>query len=316
MEHQPVQQLEIPMGSVGILHIFRGPFGNNPEIANHHIAALGKVQLSPDIWIAKLPTDFAKVFIRACEPAHHQVDTDPWDMHLYGFFRRLQGETTLPAQAAIGELCATTALSRLIRPTTIGYRYCGEIIGPSLTNPGVRALTLTGENPDAYVANPAQDYLTPDDETDLRQLMSWVPSDRRMTPRLFRAFWYHERACRSYYLDEKIPIAVRGLESLLTVEKGRGITSRFAARAQQLASEVGVTLSRADFYTAYDLRSALAHGRSFLFDLHATLPASEHGPFYEKLETVLRSAVKQCLLDDSHYQRFVDDAAVKRFYPA
>jgi hypothetical protein len=136
-----------------------------------------------------------------------------------------------------------------------------------------------------------------------------------MHPRVHRALWNHEDAIRTYFLDFRVPTVVAGLESLLTVEKGRGLTERFVPRASKLAAEFGVKLSGAEIQQAYKLRSEVVHGRSFLYDLSGILPQGEHRPLYDKLESLFRSVVKQSLIDETFGLRFASDRAVLEEYP-
>src|SRR5208282_2503771 len=190
------------------------------------------------------------------------------------------------------------ALSRLIRPTTTGNRYCAKIYPQFATDPPIQALLISGANPDVTISDGSQDWLSPEDGLELRQLMPWVSPNKQMPKRVHRALWNHEDAMRTYFLDFRFPIVVAGLEALTTVEKGRGITKRFVRRVGQLATEFGVNLSKREIEQAYDLRSEVAHGRSFLYDLHGVLPQSDHRSLYDKLESLLRTVVKNCVLDE------------------
>lgn len=89
---------------------------------------------------------------------------------------------------------------------------------------------------------------------------------------------------------------------------------RSVRRVRKLATELGIDLSERELARAYELRSELAHGRSFLYDSHKVLLADEHPPLYNKLESLLRAAVKKCLLDEEFARRFADDEAVLKNY--
>jgi hypothetical protein len=207
------------------------------------------------------------------------------------------------------------ALSRLTRPTTIGNRYCAKVYPQPETDPPIQALTISGTNPDVSIGDGSRDWLSPDDGLELRWLMPWISPNKQMVKRVHRALWNHEDAMRTFFLDFRLPIVVAGLEALTTVEKDRGITARFVRRVGKLAAEFGINLSKEDLEQAYKLRSEIAHGRSFLYDLHGVLPQNEHRPLYDKLESLLRATVKRCLLEEEFGRRFGDDEAVLKNYP-
>jgi hypothetical protein len=178
-------------------------------------------------------------------------------------------------------LFTVMALSRLIHPTTIGNRYCAKIYPIPEADPPIEALTTVGANPDVTVGDISRDWLSPSHGEELRQLMPWVPETRPMLERVHRAFWKYEDAARTYFLDSRFPVVVAGLEALITVEKYKN-GSRFVRRVGKLATEFGVNLSETELEQANEVRSELAHGQSFLHDLHTVLPADEQPPFIQQ----------------------------------
>ena len=315
-------QRPLPLDTYVILHIRPGPPWPEPG-KTPHIAVDAPFELSSDIWIERLDKEFAINLQRACEPANHGQYNDVWDRHLYAFVRREpeaeRQQRRLPGTVVRDEgiipLFTVLALSRLVRPTTVGNRYCAKIYSTPETDPIILALTISGANPDVTIADVARDWLTPNDGPELRQLMSWVSPRKQMHPRIHRAFWNHEDAMRTYFLDFRLPVVVAGLESLMTVEKGRGLTDRFVRRVAKLAADFKIQLSDKELRQAYKLRSEVTHGRSFLYDLSGVLPQTEHRPLYDKLESLLRVTVKTCLLDESFGLRFANDQTVLQNYP-
>ncbi len=209
---------------------------------------------------------------------------------------------------------AVMALSRLVHPTTIGNRYCAKIYPAPETDPVIQALTISGTNPDVTFGDTSHDWLSPSHGEELRKLMQWVPESRPMLKRVHRAFWKHEEAARTYFLDSRFPVVVAGLEALVTVEKYKN-GRRFVRRAEKLANEFGISLSQGELEQACELRSELAHAQSFLYDLHHILPADKQPPLYNKLESLLRAAVRKCLLDPQFASRFENDQSVLKEYP-
>jgi hypothetical protein len=144
--------------------------------------------------------------------------------------------------------------------------------------------------------------------------MPWAYKPKWVPKRVNRAFWNHEEAMRTYYLDMRWNLVVSGFEALINVDK-KNSESQFVRRAGNLAKEFGVALSEDELDDAYSLRSKLAHAQGFLFDLTSVLPAHKHRPLYEKLESLFRAILKKCFADEAFGRNFADDAAVKAKWP-
>jgi hypothetical protein len=312
---------QLPLDCYVILHVRGGHPWPDPD-KTPAIAATDPFQLSEDIWIERFDKDFAGNIQKACEPANHGIHNDVRDRHLYAFVRK-EPEAERQAQRLPGvvvrdrgiiPLFVVLALSRLVRPTTTGYRYCAKIYPAPPTDPAIQALVITGSNPDVMIGDLAQDWLSPKDGLELRDLMPWVSSTKEMLPRVNRAFWNHDEAMHTYVLDSRLPMVVGGIEALIQVD-GSNLKRRFARRARQLATEFGVDLSESKLFQAYGLRSELVHAASFLYNSSGSLPKTEHRSLYEKLELLLRLAVKKCLLDPDFAQRFASNEAIEANYP-
>lgn len=297
-----------PGGCYVILHIRAGPPYPDP-IASPQIATDAPFELADSIWVKRLDSEFATHVQRACEPAHYKIDSHVHDRHLYAFMRQIPKDETTRQQGLL-DLLTVIALSRFIQPTTTGDRYCAKVLPHGGSDPPIQGLRLTGVCPDIFLADNSRDWLSPDNGFELRKLMPWVSLDKKMHDRVHRAYWNHEQAMRTYYLDTRWNIVVSGLEALVTVEK-RNVRKQFVSRVRKLAMEFGVDLSETDLHNAYTMRSGLAHAQSFLYGLHTVLPPDKHRPLYDKLESLLRAAVKRCLLDEAFGLHFADDAAVR-----
>jgi len=110
-------------------------------------------------------------------------------------------------------------------------------------------------------------------------------------------------------------LVVSGLEALINVEEEKVPKWQFRVRVRQLAEKLGVALVDDDLLKAYDLRSKIAHGDGFLSHWETILPETEHRGLYEKLGSVLRGTVRNCLLDENFGDFFRDDNAVKKRLP-
>ena len=135
-----------------------------------------------------------------------------------------------------------------------------------------------------------------------------------MHDRVHRAYWNHEYAMRSLYLDVRWMLVVSGLEALISSGEMDNCW-QFRDRVRQLAGEFQIDLTDGDLWRAYKLRSKLVHAESFLHGLETVLPKSQHDQLYEKLESLLRVTVRRCLLDENFGSFFRDDAAVEARWP-
>jgi hypothetical protein len=269
--------------------------------------------LSDDIWIERLEEELAKDIQRACEPPHYNVGSVVHERHLYAFVRRVPAFEK-SSYEGMDELLAVVALSRLIHPTSVGNRYCARVSRFGLKDPVIWSTPYKGISPDAIVSSNHRDWLSVEDAENLRRLMPWLWGDKPMHGRVHRAYWNHEYAMRSLYLDMRWILVVSGLEALLSVgEKHLGRQLR--DRGRQLATEFGIDLTDADLRRAYKLRSKLVHGESFLHGLGTILPESQHSQLYMRLESLLRDTVRRCLLDENFGRLFRDDAAVEARWP-
>ena len=308
-----------PGGRYVVLHIRPGPPYPDPSTPPQ-IAADARFNLSDNIWIERLDTEFAKLIQRACEPPNHNVYNDVWDRHLYAFVREVPEKETvrLPGTVSGDEgiipLLKTIAFSRLVHPTSTGDRYCAHILPCAGTDVMIQALQLRGVCPDVFPGDVSRDWLSSEDGIELRRLMPWAYRPKWVPERVNRAFWNHEQAMRTYYLDMRWTLIVSAFEALVNVDR-KDVKAQFKRRVGKLATEFRVPLSETELDDAYAVRSKLAHGQGFLFDLHAVLPPDKHRPLYDKLETLLRAILKRCFLDDAFGRNFADEAAVNANWP-
>jgi hypothetical protein len=306
------QPKPFPRNCYVVLHLRLGPPYPDP-IASPQIAADAPFQLTNDIWIEKLDPEFAKLAQTACEPPNYNLPNEPYDRHLYAFVRTIP-EKESSRNEGLMDLLTAVVLSRFVRPTSTGERYCAKVMPWPAIGPVIQALPLAGQCPDVFLGDNSRDWLSPDDGKELRRLMPWIPASKAMHPRVHRAYWNHEQAMRAYYLDTRWNLVVSGLESLITVED-RHVRHQFVRRVGKLSNEFTVDLSDQELHSAYTLRSKLAHAQSFLYGLHSVLPASEHRPLYDKLESLLRAVVRKCFLDEAFGNSFANDAAVRNWWP-
>lgn len=299
----------LPRGCYVMLHIGLGP-SQLQEMSSAPLIVRDsdRFDLGDDIWIERLDEETAKHVQTACEPSHYKIDSVGHDRHLYAFVMRVP-ERQQTRFDGLDVLHAVVSLSRLVHPTSIGDRYCAQIMHYGLEGSAVYAIQYRGASPDVFLSSGQRDWFTLEDGETLRKLMPWNAKDKLMHARIHRAFWNHEYAMRSPYLDVRWMFVVAGLEALINI--GSGVTVQFKKRVPQLAAHFNIVLTVDELDKAYKLRSKLVHAESFLHGLGNILPTNEHDPLYDKLETVLRLTVKQALLDDSFGEFFRDDTAVR-----
>jgi hypothetical protein len=296
-----------------MLHVGTGP-SQGGEKTSPALVIQGSehFQLSDDIWIQKLDETLAKNVQRACEPAQYKIDNVELDRHLYAFVRIVPTDERTRYEG-MDALFATAALSRLVHPTSIGGRYCARVFRFDQKDSPVQAIQYYGISADAF-AGDTRDWLSLEDAKTLHSLMAWASKDKPMHARVHRAYWNHEYAARSLYLDMRWGFVVSGLEALINIGE-KDSSWQFRDRVHQLAQEFKVDLSDDDLWAAYKLRSKLVHAEGFLHDLEAILPKGQHEGLYMKLESVLREVIKRCLLDEKFGDFFRDDATVAARWP-
>ncbi|HWZ53080.1 MAG TPA: hypothetical protein VNW54_16615 [Granulicella sp.] len=275
------------------------------------IGDAGRFDLTPDIWVERLDADLAKLIIRACDPPHHGINAIEHDYHLYAWVRRVPSYESKSFEG-LQPMLGAIALSRLIQPTSTGLRYCAYISDLSPDARVVRAIPFKGISHDVILGPGTRDWLTEADGTEVQKLMVWLGRD--MHERVRRAYWNHEYALRLYELDMRWPLIVGGFEALINTGR-KEVTWQFTDRVSRLAAQFGISLTEDDLDKAYNLRSRLVHGERFLHALDASVPVIDQPVLYQKLETLLRLTVRECLMDGSFHDHFKDGPTVEACWP-
>ena len=306
--------MESPHACYVLLHIDHGPSEVEEKSGSSLVVTNTSrcFHLSDEIWIEKLDEKLAKHIQTACEPPHYKIRTCLPDRHLYAFLRRAS-DAEATKYGGMGELHELVALSHLVHPTSLGDRYSALISDYDIEDSAIYAIEYRGISPDVFTWRTRKNWLSVEDGEELRKLMPWLSQTKPIHDRVRRAYWLHEYAMRTVYLDMRLPLVVSGLEALINVwGKGNDNSRQFRDRVKQLASHFGVCLTHDDLSKAYKLRSKIDHAESFLYGLGATLPKSQHTGLCEKLEDLLRMTVRACLLDENNFGNFFrDDQAVK-----
>jgi hypothetical protein len=299
---------EFPGSCYVILHIAMGPREINETKSDDLVVRNGeRFELRDDIWIERLDEQTAKNVQEACEPPNYQIKKSIWDRHLYAFVMKVPTVEDR-RYGGLDLLHSVIALSRLINPTSTGNRCCAQIMHFGMKDSAILAVEYRGASLDVTLGPVSRDWLTRAEGEILRKLMPWV-SNKEMRKRVHRAYFNHEYAMRSHYLDIRWMFVVEGLDALINT--GSNNQHFFRTRLKKIADYLQMPISQDELSTAYEVRSKLVHTEHFLWGLDQLLPRTEHDALYEKLEQILRATVLTALLDDRFANSFEDEASVK-----
>jgi hypothetical protein len=296
-----------------ILHLSHGPSQAEVKTGARVVVETGDppFQLTDNIWMERFDKDLGEKIQTACDPSHYNISSAGYDRHLYAFVKRIT-EPEKSKYEGMSELAAVVALSRLVHPTSTGDRYCARIFRYGDKNSPIEAVRFFGVSADIALIDGRRDWLSVEDGRTLLKLAPWL--QKTMHKRVHHAYWNHETALRSYYLDVKWTFMVSAFEALVNTREDF-VRMQFRERVGQLASHFGVKVTEDELNNAYTLRSELVHSQKFLFDLHTVLPQSEHVPLYQKLESLLRRTLLECLLDPTFGDHFRDEASINVRWP-
>ena len=296
-----------------VIHMGGDLSANNPDVGDVP-PIYERTDLSDQLWIGHLDADTAKIIMETCEPKALGL-TPPARQraHLYAFVRELPSDSEILWWDTDHQLTAAVAVSRLIRPTSIGFAYAARVGIESGAVKEVLPAEIRGISRDAFLSpSRTRDWLTRGDAEGLRQLVPLLWS--QLPRRVHNALWHHEYAARTYYLDHRWTLVVTGLEALVHTDR-RHSTAQFTGRVTKLASELGITLSDADAREAYNLRSQLAHGAAFLSTGTATGLSRSQVELYDRLEDTLRLAVLRGMRDQAFADIMDSDDKIRGHWP-
>jgi hypothetical protein len=270
-----------------------------------------RVDLSDEIWIGILDPEMANTVMNTCEPkVYGMVPPARQYAQLYSFVRELPTPTAMHLWDTDNRLAAAIAISRLIHPTYVGFAYAARVAYQQNIAEQVFPAQIRGISADVMLsANRTRDWLTQADAEVLRELVPLLPMP--LPTRVHNAFWHHEYAARTYYLDHRWTLIVTGLEALLNTNKAHN-KRQFERRVPQLASELAVSVSEVEAGEAYDLRSKLAHGVSFISTGTSQGPSASQVNLYDRLEDTLRFAVLRSMRERAFGDVFRDDDNIRQ----
>jgi len=296
-----------------VIHVNTGIFGNDAALKEFP-PIQERVELSDQIWLGRLDREIAKLVMDTCEAkAFGIVPPARQFAELYSFVRDLPPNSDIYRWDEGSQLTSTVAISRLLHPTSTGLAYAARVAYGAEGLKWVYPAQVHGISVDVFLSrNRTRDWLT---EREARVLSELVPRfPFALPPRIHRALWHHEYAARTYYLDYRWTLVCTGLEALVHTDKN-GSTRQFTRRVSQLASEFGLSLPETDAREAYDLRSQLAHGVSFLSTDTSNAPSPFQIQLYDRLEDTLRKAVLRAMRCETFANIFRTDDEIRRRWP-
>lgn len=276
-----------------------------------------RVVLAPGLWLGQLPSDLARTLMDTCDPTLLGVEGQAKFAQCYCYIRELPDTAELRRHCWDQDhrLLTCVGLSRLIHPTTVGFRYAARIRHDN-TPESVKIVPaeIRGISIDGFVSpNRKRKWLTKSDAGQLAELVT--KAEPLLTPsfpmRISRALWYFDYAQRTCYDDLRWTLVATALESLVHTGKG-GSTKHFTNRVPALATEVGAKPLTADEAgLAWNFRSRLSHGDGFLF----AMPNADIA-LYDKLEETLRLAILKAFLEPAFANVFTNDGEIAKRWPA
>ena len=250
------------------------------------------VDLGRGIRLEQLPRQLVRTIMDACERRGDHGAPQSGE-HLYSFVRQEPPGASQDQWDPDRRLQECVAISRLIRPTSIGFKYAARLrfdrrgqlhsVTPARNGhlPGRALVTVVDHG----------DWLNEADVTALGEL--WRQADFFALPEsIRRALWLFEHAQRTPVMSGRWMFVAAGIEALVTTQTERAAT-QFAARFCALAyTFAGLVVPRETAFRAYARRVTVPHYAS-LGDL-----AGEDRKLYFLLEAVLQTTLRACLSDD------------------
>lgn len=282
-----------------------------PDLLTSQPPPRDRFQLADGLWVGSLDDAIAEKVLDSCEPPGCWV-TRPVRQYgqLYTFVREQVPQTHIYEWDADLRLQTCVALSRLVHPTSVSFRYSAQLVynadgtvrevapGP-VTDHGANAWVATEDN---------RDWLIASDLEMLKELVRHLPLSH-LPPRVRRALWYHEYAARTRDVSVRWTLISTALEALVHTDRHNS-TRQFTVRIPRLAAEMGgCRFSEGDAENAYDFRSRLSHGQG-LGDLTAA-----DRQIYQEMETILRHTLLRAIRDPQFAQLFGNDEGIRKQWP-
>lgn len=294
-----------------VLHTDSGVFRDGAQRLLESLPPVtNRIDMGTRLWMGRLDGDLARAIMGTCEPKVLGIPAPVRQYaQMYAYVRELHGDAEIYRWDDDHRLSRLVGMSRLIHPTTVGFRYAARV---RQTDEGLAIVPgkLYGVSPDAYLSpSNTRDWLTEGEAKLLMELELDTKAETLTQPsfpkRVSRALWYFDYAQRTYYADLRWTMVVTALEALVHTGK-QSPTRHFKYRVPTLAADVSApTMTTSESDAAYDFRSRLSHGDAFLHDM----PQADIN-LYDKLEDTLRLAILRAFREPAFAAVFLSDSQI------
>jgi hypothetical protein len=177
-----------------------------------------RVQTVPGLWLERLDPSLATAVMDTCEPKTLGLPAPVRQFaHLYAYVRELHPQASISGWDEDHRLTRLVAISRLVHPTYVGFRYAARVSqdGDSLN---IVPAEIHGLAVDTFLSPSHQrDWLTKQEaelavEIDAKSEPRTNPSFPR---RVSRALWYYDYAQKTNYADLRWTMIATALEALI-----------------------------------------------------------------------------------------------------
>jgi hypothetical protein len=278
---------------------------DRPELLETDPPISERIDLGHGISIERLDDAVARALNKQCSAGAVESTV----AQRYSFVRTFPAGTDPANFDEDQSLQAAIALSRLIRPTSVGLEESAQVTGPidDARSLVIRPGPITGPASEAYVVEGHHaDWLTPMDGLALVELLRAFLSGG-VPHRVLRGLWHHETAARTLDMAARWTSVVTGLEAIFNTDP-EWITRQFKVRCTSAAAELGVPLTVQQADAAYRLRSRLAHGAVTSVDLDKLA-------VFSAVERLLRETLRRGISVEEWRSRFLDDESVRAAWP-
>lgn len=271
-----------------------------------------------DIWIAQLDPALCTALLDACDAAGENFKPFRQYGCSYAFYR-----VNAPAHAGHElhfdsdiALYTCIALSRLAHPNATGFRWAARVMEWPNGARKIVPAEHTHLNRYAFVTDPNDSWLVPDDLPELRAFMTALKA-QPLPPRLASALWHHEALTRHYFIDLRWPLLTTCLEALVRIRDERLPSGRYARSTKVFVDrllrigrmDAALAATESELKAMYEQRSLLTHGLAF-----GTLDEPRKD-LYRLQEKIARGIIRRALLDPDFRSIFASDASLATSLP-